>query len=96
MRISFPRLLSTIIIVVGFGGGFFKDGKPSANAPETVAALKFIKGLYDEQLIPRGMEPNAYRQMFAQGKVAMYHPGRMTREELEVAIKPVLTARQSR
>src|SRR5947207_913729 len=62
-------------IVVGFGGGFFKDGKPSANAPETVAALKFIKGLFDEQLIPRGMEPNAYRQMFAQGKVAMYATG---------------------
>jgi len=62
-------------IVVGFGGGFFKDGKPSANAPETVAALKFIKGLFDEQLIPRGMEPNAYRQMFAQSKVAMYATG---------------------
>ena len=62
-------------IVVGFGGGFFKDGKPNANAPETIAALRFIKNLYDEQLIPRGMEPNAYRQMFAQGKVAMYATG---------------------
>lgn len=62
-------------IVVGFGGGFFKDGKPSANAPETVAALKFIKTLYDEQLIPRGMDTQTYRQLFVQGKVGMYATG---------------------
>jgi ABC-type glycerol-3-phosphate transport system substrate-binding protein len=62
-------------IVVGFGGGFFKDGKPSANAPQTVAALKFIKTLYDEQLIPRGMDTQTYRQLFVQGKVGMYATG---------------------
>jgi multiple sugar transport system substrate-binding protein len=62
-------------IVVGFGGGFFKDGKPSANAPETIAALKFIKTLYDEQLIPRGMDTQTYRQLFVQGKVGMYATG---------------------
>jgi ABC-type glycerol-3-phosphate transport system substrate-binding protein len=62
-------------IVAGFGGGFFKDGKPSANAPETLAALRFIKTLYDEQLIPRGMDTPTYRQMFVQGKVGMYATG---------------------
>ena len=62
-------------IVVGFGGGFFKDGKPSASAPETVAALRFIKTLYDDQLIPRGMDTQTYRQLFAQGKVGMYATG---------------------
>ena len=62
-------------IVAGFGGGFFKDGKPSANAPQTVAALKFIKMLYDDQLIPRGMDTQTYRQLFVQGKVAMYATG---------------------
>jgi multiple sugar transport system substrate-binding protein len=62
-------------LVVGFGGGFFKDGKPTANAPQTVAALKFLKTLYDEGLIPRGMDSNAYRQLFIQGKVAMYATG---------------------
>ena len=62
-------------IVMGFGGGFFKDGKPSANTPETIAALKFIKTLYDEQLIPRGMDTTTYRQLFVQGKVGMYATG---------------------
>ena len=62
-------------LVVGFGGGFFKDGKPSANAPQTVAALQFLKTLYDEGLIPRGMDANGYRQLFIQGKVAMYATG---------------------
>src|SRR5262249_44170109 len=62
-------------IVAGFGGGFFKDGKPNATAPETIAALRFIKSLHDEQLIPRGMEVNAYRQLFIEGKVGMYSTG---------------------
>src|SRR5262249_4090760 len=50
-------------------------GKPSANAPETLAALRFIKTLYDEQLIPRGMDTPTYRQMFVQGKIGMYATG---------------------
>jgi multiple sugar transport system substrate-binding protein len=62
-------------IVAGFGGGFFKDGKPSANSPQTVAALRFIKTLYDDQLIPRGMDTQTYRQLFVQGKVGMYATG---------------------
>ena len=62
-------------IVAGFGGGFFKDGRPSADAPETVAALKFVKTLYDDQIIPRGMDTPTYRQLFVQGKVAMYATG---------------------
>jgi len=62
-------------IVAGFGGGFFKDGKPNATAPETVAALRFIKSLHEEQLIPRGMEVNVYRQLFVEGKVGMYATG---------------------
>jgi len=62
-------------IVVGFGGGFFADGKPAATAPVNVAALKFLKQLYDEGLIPRGTDVNAYRQMFQDGKVAMYVSG---------------------
>jgi multiple sugar transport system substrate-binding protein len=62
-------------LVVGFGGGFFKNGKPSANAQQTVAALKFLKTLYDEGLIPRGMDTNGYRQLFIQGRIGMYATG---------------------
>jgi len=63
-------------IIVGFNGvGFFRNGKPIASAPETVAGLQFIKTAYDEQLIPRGMEIPQYRQLFAAGKVGMYVSG---------------------
>lgn len=62
-------------IVIGMGGGFFTDGQPSANAPKTVEALKFIKSIYDHELIPRGMDTPSYRQLFAQGKVGMYATG---------------------
>jgi ABC-type glycerol-3-phosphate transport system substrate-binding protein len=62
-------------IITGFGGAFFKDGQPSANAPETLSALKFIKKLYDEQLIPRGMDTPTYRNFFARGKIGMYASG---------------------
>jgi multiple sugar transport system substrate-binding protein len=62
-------------IVVGFGGGFFRAGQPSANAPETVAALALMKRLYDENLIPRGLDFDTYRQLFVQGRIAMYAVG---------------------
>lgn len=62
-------------IVIGMGGGFFTDGHPSANSKGTLAALKFIKSIYDDQLIPRGMDTPSYRQLFAQGKVGMYATG---------------------
>src|SRR5262249_8432902 len=62
-------------IVIGFGGGFFANGKPTANAPETVKALEFLKQVYDENLIPRGVDVNVYRQMVQEGKVGMYVSG---------------------
>jgi multiple sugar transport system substrate-binding protein len=62
-------------IVVGFGGGFFRNGRPSANAPETAAALAFMKQLYDENLIPRGLDFDTYRQLFVQGRIGMYAVG---------------------
>jgi multiple sugar transport system substrate-binding protein len=62
-------------LIAGFGGGFFRNGKPSVTSPETVAALEFYKKIYDEELIPRGVDTATYRQMFIQGKVAMYATG---------------------
>lgn len=62
-------------LVAGFGGAFFRNGKPTATSPETVAALTFYKKIYDEDLIPIGMDTNTHRQMFFQGKVAMYASG---------------------
>ena len=62
-------------MVAGFGGAFFRNGKPTATSPETIAALTFHKKIYDEDLIPRGMETSTHRQMFIQGKIAMYAVG---------------------
>jgi multiple sugar transport system substrate-binding protein len=62
-------------IVAGFGGAFIRNGKPSANAPETLEALRFLKLVYSEQLIPRGMDRSAYRSLFAQGRIGMYATG---------------------
>ncbi|MER9890116.1 extracellular solute-binding protein [Mesorhizobium sp. M0114] len=45
--------LRTAPIIYGFGGAWFKEGQPTANSPETIAALKFIKKVYDENLVPR-------------------------------------------
>lgn len=62
--------LETFPIVAGFGGQWFKDGKPTANSPETTAALKFIKELYAGGLVPR-VDSNTSRQMFIENKMAM-------------------------
>ncbi|RWO24821.1 MAG: sugar ABC transporter substrate-binding protein [Mesorhizobium sp.] len=62
-------------IVFGFGGSFFEKGQPTATKPETIEALRFYKKIYDESLIPKGMDIQGYRQLFVQGKVAMYAGG---------------------
>lgn len=62
-------------VIMGFGGGFFKDGKPTATAPETVAGLSLVKELYDQGLIPRGVDLANVRKLFGQGKIAMYAAG---------------------
>ncbi|MDK1389660.1 sugar ABC transporter substrate-binding protein [Sinorhizobium sp. 7-81] len=70
------NLFSEIMpIITGFGGAFFEKGTPTATKPETIEALKFYKQIYDEDLIPRGMDINVYRQLFAEGKIAMYAGG---------------------
>ncbi|MDK1493711.1 sugar ABC transporter substrate-binding protein [Sinorhizobium sp. 7-81] len=76
-------------LIVGFGGGFFKEGRPSANSPETIAALKLYKQLFDENLIPRGVETGVYRDMFAHGKVGMYAAGSFIAGVVENADKDV-------
>ncbi|TIU42751.1 sugar ABC transporter substrate-binding protein [Mesorhizobium sp.] len=67
--------LETAPIVFGFGGSFFEKGQPTATKPETIEALRFYKKLYDQSLIPKGMDVNGYRQLFVQGKIAMYAGG---------------------
>lgn len=76
-------------LMVGFGGGFFKEGRPNANAPETIAALRLYKELFDQNLIPRGVETGSYRDMFAHGKIGMYASGAFMAGVVEAADKDV-------
>jgi ABC-type glycerol-3-phosphate transport system substrate-binding protein len=62
--------LEIMPIIAGFGGGFLTDGEPTANSPETVAALSFIEDLYDNELIPIGQDQNVYRDEFVKAQVA--------------------------
>lgn len=62
--------LEIMPIINGFGGAFVTDGQPTANSPETVAALEFIEQMYDQELIPLGVDHTVYREAFIQGKIA--------------------------
>ncbi|MES0057211.1 sugar ABC transporter substrate-binding protein [Mesorhizobium sp. M0078] len=90
--------LQTVPIVLGFGGSWFKEGKPTANNPQTIAALKFIKKVYDDGLVPR-IDSRAAQQLFVDGKIASFIVGpflvgfaaeqnKETYENIEATIPP--------
>ncbi|MEI8703458.1 ABC transporter substrate-binding protein [Mesorhizobium sp. ISC15] len=66
--------LTTAPIVLGFGGSWFKAGKPTANDAMTIAALRFIKEVYDDGLVPR-VDSRAAQQLFVDGKIASFING---------------------
>ena len=57
--------------VIGFGGRWAADGKPTVNSPPVVAAVRFFKELYDAGVFPKGVDSATYRRMFYHEKVAM-------------------------
>ncbi len=66
--------IQTTPIVLGFGGSWFKAGKPTATDPNTIAALKFIKKIYDDGLVPRVNSIEA-QQLFVNGKIGSFIVG---------------------
>ncbi|WP_287261335.1 sugar ABC transporter substrate-binding protein [Mesorhizobium sp.] len=58
-------------ILAAFDAAIYRDGKPAADDPRVVRAFAFYKKLYDEGLIPRGMDAQLAEKMFAEGKAAM-------------------------
>ncbi len=58
-------------IVLGFGAAFFDNGKPVANSPKMLEAMSFYKKIFDEGLIPRGIDFMTQRELIYSGKVAM-------------------------
>lgn len=62
--------------VLGLGGDWAKaDGTITADDPKTVEAITWIKRFLDEGLAPKGLDFNAERTLFAQGKVAFTFEG---------------------
>jgi ABC-type glycerol-3-phosphate transport system substrate-binding protein len=67
--------LESAPLIVGIAGGLFHDGTPRVSDPAVVTALRTYKELYDERLVPRGVETAAYREMLGRGQIAMYAGG---------------------
>jgi ABC-type glycerol-3-phosphate transport system substrate-binding protein len=71
----FPYLQS-MQWIVGLGGDWSKpDGTITANSPLAIAGVTWIKRFLDEKLSPKGLDANAIRTMFAEGKVAFIFDG---------------------
>jgi len=56
--------------IYGFDGKFFDGAKPTATDPKTLEALEFIKKLWVDNLVPRGLDAVTINTLVAQGKVA--------------------------
>jgi len=57
-------------IVIGMGGSFFDNGRPTATNPRVADALALVKRLWDGGAIPRGMDAVTVNTTFYQGKIA--------------------------
>jgi len=57
--------------IAGFGGAFVTDGQATANSPQVVAALGFLKSAVTDGQAPKGQTQSGYRDQFIAGKVAM-------------------------
>jgi multiple sugar transport system substrate-binding protein len=81
---AFPNNVSSVLFtyiqsmqwVIGLGSDWSTaDRKITANAAKTVEAITWVKRYLDEGLSPRGLDANAVRVLFAQGKVAFLFDG---------------------
>jgi multiple sugar transport system substrate-binding protein len=61
-----------LIMVVGYGGHWTKDGQPAFTEPEVIAGVQLFKDLFDAGVMPQGVSgaPDQYAY-FNSGKVAM-------------------------
>jgi multiple sugar transport system substrate-binding protein len=81
---AFPNNVSSVLFiyiqsmqwVIGLGSDWSTpDRRITANTPTTIEAIRRIKRYLDEGLSPRGLDANAVRTMFAEGKVAFLFDG---------------------
>ena len=66
---------SILYWTIAHGGTLARDGSPTLTDPATVAGVEFMQTLYDEELVPQGMEYPDQRQLLAQGNLAMLIDG---------------------
>ncbi len=62
--------IQTTPFLFGLGGNFFANGKPSADDPHTIAAVEFLQKLWQDNLVPRGLDAVTVNNLVIQGKVA--------------------------
>jgi len=61
-----------LLMVVGFGGHWTKDGEPAFTEPEVIAGVQFFKDLFDAGVMPRGVDgAGSQYAFFNSGKVGM-------------------------
>lgn len=57
------------IWIIGLGGHYGKDGKPTLNSPEVIKAVTYLKELYDADVMVKETDKGTYRKMFATGNI---------------------------
>ena len=72
---SYNFYLPVTAWVVGAGGHWAKNGVPTANTPEVVQALSWLKEGFEAGAIPIGLTVANARQLFYEGKAAMMIDG---------------------
>jgi multiple sugar transport system substrate-binding protein len=63
-------MIQLMPVVLGFGGSFYDGTRPTAADPKVIAALRFVKDLWDNNEIPRGLDAVTINNLVTQGKVA--------------------------
>lgn len=67
--------------VLGMGGAWVRDGEWAVTSPETVEAIELYRELTKQA--PPGNDGGQYRQLFADGRIAMIHDGNWVQAFLE-------------
>lgn len=70
------QLMEPVVnFVVGLGGHFAKDGKPTATDPKTIDGLKWYKKFVDAGVTPLGQNNPTLRPLMWSGKMAFWLDG---------------------
>jgi len=76
--------------VLGFGSDFSTpEGKPIINDPKNIEAIEFMYKLYEEGLVPKGVDTITMRRMFWNGEIAMMIDGPYTMTHIKAEMPDV-------